>query len=445
MAFRSVLLAIAAPLLSGVYGAGAQPADCPPTELPVEMGTPVEPGLDEISGLAASRQAPGMLWAINDSGAPVVYALTESGMALGRYALAGASLVDWEDIAVGPGPVAGADYLYVADVGNNNLTRSVVPVYRVLAPVVDPGQAFVDTVLADAEVFHLAYPARTHDCEALIVTPDTGSLYLLTKDSTGVDGGYSIVYRNAAPLEDGATIPLTEEASVYFGTNFLDVVTAADLSPDGRGLLVRTYTDVYYWPLAPGQPVSEAVAGIPCMLPGAVEMQSESIAFATAASGYYTVSEWFRGEPQPIFFYSQAPWEPEADPDCRNTTGGLYEVGDRLCLRIPDALSPQGPYQWHRDGAVLVSDGRSAGVQARSLVILPLTVEDSGAYTCTYETGSKEIAVFGPAQVLVVETLPASGVFALCLLALVLAVMGVAAVRGSSFPGLTLRGGAAAK
>ena len=39
---------------------------------------------------------------------------------LGAFTLTGATNVDWEDIAVGPGPAVGTSYLYVADTGNNN-------------------------------------------------------------------------------------------------------------------------------------------------------------------------------------------------------------------------------------------------------------------------------------------------------------------------------------
>jgi hypothetical protein len=411
-------------LLAVSWSTQAQAADCPPTFAPFVAGTPTETGLNEISGLAASRNSPGVLWAINDSGPPDLYAITVTGAVVARFALLGAGLVDWEDIAIGPGPLPGTDYLYIGDVGNNLLARSVVRVYRVPEPVVNVAQPFTDSALMDVEAIDLAYPSGAHDCESLVVTPDTGDLYLITKDTTGVDSGYSFIYRNAAPLGAGMTVPLQEVGHFFAGTNFFNLVTAADLSPDGSGLLMRSYIDVLYWPVAFGQALEDALMAPPCMLPAAPEIQSESIAFAGDMQGFFTVGEWFQGQPQPIYYSELAPWEPETDPTCGNAMGGLYEVGDRLCLRIPDALNPQAPYQWRRDGQALVSGQRIAGALSRSLVILPLTVADSGAYTCTYASASKAEETFGPVQVVVATQLPLSGVAGVALLSLLLAVLG---------------------
>src|SRR5215207_1575918 len=72
---------------------------------PEVAGTVANPVLVEISGVAASRAHPGVLWTHNDSGgAPEVYAVAQDGADLGTYAVDGARATDWEDIAVGPGP-----------------------------------------------------------------------------------------------------------------------------------------------------------------------------------------------------------------------------------------------------------------------------------------------------------------------------------------------------
>ena len=428
MTFRSILFTAATAILAAAWNATGQTADCPPTFSPVTMGTPMAMELDEISGLVASRQAPGVLWAVNDSGAPAIYAITETGILLGRYVLSGATLVDWEDIAIGPGPAGEANCLYVGDFGNNTLSRDVVRVYGVPEPPVDAAQSFIDTTLTEVATYDLAYPAGAHDCEALLVEPDTGDLYLLTKDSTGADGGYSYIYRNAAPLQPGATTALVEVARVFLGVGLIYYVTAADLAPDRSAVMLRTYGYAYYWPLMSGQTLESGLLNQPCVLPTVSETQTESIAFDANGQGFFTTSEWFKGSPQPIYYYELAPWEPEPDPTCGNTTGGLYQVGDRLCLRLPEALTPEAPYQWRRDGEALVSDGHISGALARSLVILPLTTNDTGAYTCTYTTGAKTTETFGPVYVTVATQVPVSsgGVLALCVL--IVALLGAASL-----------------
>jgi hypothetical protein len=76
--------------------------------------------LTEISGIAASRKFSDVLWAHDASGDSArVFAMATDGTHLATFNLSGATNVDWEDMAIGPGPVAGIDYLYFADTGNN--------------------------------------------------------------------------------------------------------------------------------------------------------------------------------------------------------------------------------------------------------------------------------------------------------------------------------------
>ena len=55
------------------------------------------------------------------------------------YALDGATAIDWEDIAIGPGPQAETPYLYVGDIGDNAERRPNIVVYRVAEPKVVGG------------------------------------------------------------------------------------------------------------------------------------------------------------------------------------------------------------------------------------------------------------------------------------------------------------------
>lgn len=43
---------------------------------------------------------------------------------------------DFEDITIGPGPVPGQDYIFLADIGNNDYWRETLQVYRFPEPVV---------------------------------------------------------------------------------------------------------------------------------------------------------------------------------------------------------------------------------------------------------------------------------------------------------------------
>ena len=79
--------------------------------------------LNEISGVVESRTRTGVLWVHNDSGDTArIFAIGLDGRTLGTFGLAGIQARDWEDLAAGPGPVAGRRYLFVGDIGDTPLT-----------------------------------------------------------------------------------------------------------------------------------------------------------------------------------------------------------------------------------------------------------------------------------------------------------------------------------
>ncbi len=85
--------------------------------------------ISEASGLLISRQNPGVLWTHNDSGyRGSIFALTTNGMLLARHYVPEVYMGDFEDISsFGPGPVPGAQYIYLGDIGDNYLTAREPP------------------------------------------------------------------------------------------------------------------------------------------------------------------------------------------------------------------------------------------------------------------------------------------------------------------------------
>jgi hypothetical protein len=149
--------------------------------------------LAEASGITASRRTPGAFWAVNDSEQPVIYALDAKGVVTGRVRVTGATVEDWEAIAVGP--CRSGTCLYVGDIGDNNGTRKQITIYRV------PEPAIGDDMTATAEVFHATYPDGPQDAESLVLTSD-GSLYIVTKGEKGRRGAVSLPARAACGLDD---------------------------------------------------------------------------------------------------------------------------------------------------------------------------------------------------------------------------------------------------
>ena len=256
--------------------------------------------ITEASGIVGGRRNPGTLWLHNDSGAgPRIYALSTSGTLQASYDLAGAGAQDWEDIAMGPGPIADRSYLYIGDIGDNALERPQVHIYRVEEPDVSAGSPSMPSMLTGVERFTLVYPDRAHNAETLLVDPLSGDVYIVVKSNDGV----SPVFRAAAPLSTAAPITLSSVAVLRFGTAPLvggRTTTAGDISSRGDEIAIRTYDAAYLWHRPPGMTVADALAGTPCALPLRLELQGEALGFSSDGSAYFTVSE---GNNQPIYTF----------------------------------------------------------------------------------------------------------------------------------------------
>ncbi len=240
--------------------------------------------LTETSGAAASRANPGVLWAHNDSGdTPRVFAMTSSGHHLSWFQLAGASAVDWEDMAIGPGPQPGQSYLYLADIGDNNHVRTSIVVYRVPEPAINTQQPPAEgQTLANVTAFTMQYPDGPHDAEALAVDPASGDLVIVTKEISGQAGVYS-------HQASAASSTLDRKSPISLGAGTL--VTGAGATPDGTAVVLRTYTSVLVFPHAPSTPLDEAFGFGSCDGASAAEPQGEAIAVTPDGRGYVTISE----------------------------------------------------------------------------------------------------------------------------------------------------------
>jgi len=292
MRTRVVLAVLGALLVAacgGSVGDGSGRRDRDPNAVTVEelFASPVLLGqlddevLQESSGLAASRRNPEILWTHNDSGdGPAVYCLTRQAARCGTWALTGAEALDWEDMAAGPGPVAGQSYLYMGDIGDNNNNRADVIVYRVAEPMAPSADATTLQATEASEVIRLVYDDGAHDAEALMVHPLSGDIYVVIKDAA--DTG---VYKAAA-----GTTTLVRISTLRLG--FDEVVTGGDIAADGRRAVVSTYRRAYEYSL-PAEVTNFDVIWDerrrPVSLPA--RAQGEAIAYRLDGNALLTTSE----------------------------------------------------------------------------------------------------------------------------------------------------------
>lgn len=275
---------------------------CPEFDDGTETGTIQDSTLDEISGLAASRRNPGVLWVHEDSGADaVVTAVRPDGTTARSFRLEGVRARDWEDIAVGPGPDTSLSYLYVGDIGDNLVDQKQFRVVRLAEPAVGTGSSG-RTDASGAQTLTGRFPDGPHNAEVLMSDPVDGSLYVVTKAKDGISG----VYRWPAPQKPDAPATLERVGRLTFGVSPLagdTRATAGDISPDGSAILLRTYTSAFLWKRPPGSTITQALAATPCPVPVRLERQGEAIGFSADGTSYFTTTE---GPNPPLIRYDPA-------------------------------------------------------------------------------------------------------------------------------------------
>ncbi|WP_149242273.1 PE-PGRS family protein [Dyadobacter sp. 32] len=242
----------------------------------------IAPGIiDEASGLAVSANLDGYLWTIQDSGQPhAVYLISPDGKNIKPYDVPGSINHDWEDLAVGPGPLSGVNYLYIADIGNNNPPMRAENVIYRFREIADANGAFKQT---DLEKIIFRYPDGPRDAETILVDPQSRDIFIISKETDK-----SGIYRLPFPQSTTETINAERIGNVPLVT----VATGGNVSVDGNEILLRTYLSVYYWQKKEGETIGQTLLKPATKkLDVVMEPQGEAVSFDRAAKGFYTLSE----------------------------------------------------------------------------------------------------------------------------------------------------------
>jgi len=259
------------------------PFQCPSGEFDQELGRVNHPEISETSGIAISKYDPQQIWLHNDSGDSArLFAIQSDGTSIGEAHLE-IHAQDWEDMAINQ-DLDGTSHIYIGDIGDNNEERENITIHRILEP------RDTETV-PDVTSIELSYPDRAHNAESLVVHPHTGNLYILTKDLEQTQ-----IFR--WDRESSVLIESNRFSFSELGIEGSPLITAADISPDGRVLLLRTYTSI--WALD-AQILDGAAVEQYCSLPSPQELQGEAIAFSQDGQSYLSIAE---GSAPSIFRFS---------------------------------------------------------------------------------------------------------------------------------------------
>jgi hypothetical protein len=267
----------------------------------------------ESSGLAIVGD---VVVTVNDSGDSArVFAVDGTG------ATAGVTTWDAAPVDIEALAPAGEDAVWVGDVGDNATRRDSISVTRVtLAAGGGPSP--------EAVSYELAYPDGAHDAESLLAHPQTGRLYVASKDIFG-----GTLYVAPSRLDADGVNRLTEVGSV------MAIATDAGFAADGDSFVVRGYGDAVVYGFPSLEPLSRF------RLPD--QQQGEGLA-VTAEGDLLLSTEGLNTDllrvPIPAAVVASASAQPSQEPSPRETVS-------REGRDLPETTEVQrSPWPWFLGG-----------------------------------------------------------------------------------------------
>ena len=238
---------------------------------------------NELSGIAASHKNPNIHYMHNDSDNSPIIVTNEKAEKLAKIYLDGMHISDPEDISVGPGPDKDKTYIYYGTIGDNNKTKSNITVFRFEEPDLTGVEKGTEVHIAKVDQIKLSYPGTPFNAEALLIDPLTKDIYIATKEVNR-----STIYKAAYPQS-------TTEVTILEPTvqmRFFDLFTSGDISADGKEILLRNRSQIWYWVRNKGASIQETLLTAPKIAPYAGnEHQGEGIGFTADGKGYVTNTE----------------------------------------------------------------------------------------------------------------------------------------------------------
>lgn len=248
--------------------------------------------LKDISGMAASIKNKNVLWIHNDNDDGTAYAINLQGKQLAAIKLASVRCQDIEDIAIGPGPEEGKDYIYLGDFGDNYSRRSIKYIYRFIEPEVREDQSYAEADISDIDILKFTYPGDERNAETLIVDPLTSEIYIASKERQTTH-----IYKLNIPEASEEVTELEFIAEVK-----ISQASGGNISTSGKEIVITNGRNVYYWKRAGDESLSAIFKRLPATIKYIREPQGEAISWSSDDAGYFTTSE-ARGIQPHLYYY----------------------------------------------------------------------------------------------------------------------------------------------
>ena len=247
-----IIAAVGALVIICFHQTGASSLRQPAWEKVILTGHIEHPMIKEASGIIASHHNKGVFWIHNDGGnGPFLFAVTGTGEHKGKFQIADAVNIDWEDIALFYHK--GVAYLLIADVGDNKARRNNCVLYTVAEPMLSPSGSERMRALQTVWQQRFEYEDGPKDCEAVAVDIHSRKILLVSKrEDPPVLYALPLVPERTGQVEIAkrisaiSSIPPPTRADLNFKYGkYRSQPTAMDLSPSGQEMVILTYKNAY--------------------------------------------------------------------------------------------------------------------------------------------------------------------------------------------------------
>lgn len=315
-----------------------------------ECGTMKKKTMKEISGLAASRQTPGYLWAHGDENTGdnrKIIAIQPDGTLVMTVNLTTPETTrdDWEDIATGV--YDGKNYVFIGAIGDNDLAfNDQYYIFYFEEPAISSG-----TQNVTVNTIRFGYPDNTaHNTETLMYDNVEKMFYIADK----VDGVCHLYKLPFSTTYGTGVQRLTEVCALGNGSKF-KLANGGDITPDGHWMAIKNEEYILLWERQGAESLSATAQRNPMQVMAyQKEEQGESLAWLND-SLFYTTSDSKKDTPiyQYVRWGGTTPGTPSIDT--------IPETIDSTARAIREVILSNHYYAYINEGETVIRGWYLAG------------------------------------------------------------------------------------
>ena len=315
-----------------------------------ECGTMKKKTMKEISGLAASRQTPGYLWAHGDENTGdnrKIIAIQPDGTLAMTVNLTtpNTDRDDWEDIATGI--YDGKNYVFIGAIGDNDLAfNDQYYIFYFEEPAISSG-----TQNVTVNTIRFGYPDnKAHNTETLMYDNVEQMFYIADK----VDGVCHLYKLPFSTTYGTGVQRLTEVCALGNGSKF-KLANGGDITPDGHWMAIKNEEYILLWERQGAESLSATAQRNPMQVMAyQKEEQGESLAWLND-SLFYTTSDSKKDTPiyQYVRWGGTTPGTPSIDT--------IPETIDSTARAIREVILSNHYYAYINEGETVIRGWYLAG------------------------------------------------------------------------------------